>query len=285
MPMHQPSTQATFREKLLPQSRLAPASLHATLNQPERAAQPMSRRPPGLRVPSWVSRAATALWKTPFTASYAILLAITDVIMTFLSSTDQTAVAQATSTNITHLALDPLLVLPASGVVDLGNSRWMWIPLTLLLLGGIERRLGSGRTVMVTFGAHVIASLLSEGVLLVQIASHLQPRSDVNILDVGPSYMILAALSGCLVIGSWRLRAGAFVIGGLIVPGLMVRLPELDMSAVGHLISIVLGASFAGYLASARSREQAAALREAATRAAAATRRLGELPVKERVTA
>ncbi len=224
------------------------------------------------------------MWKTPFTASYAIVLLLADVLMTVLSSNDQTAVAQATSTNITHLALDPLLVLPASAIVDLGNG-WIWIPLTLLLLGGIERRLGSARAVIVTFGAHVIASLVSEGLLLVQIAWHFQPRSDVNILDVGPSYMILAALSGCLVIGSWRLRAGAFVIGALIIPGLMVRLPELDMSAVGHLLAIVLGASFAGYLASARSRERAAMLREAAAKAAAATRRIGEVPVKERVTA
>lgn len=276
MPMHQTIHGTTFRERFLPYSRLAPVPLHAT-------ARPLT---PGLnRMPAIVSRAANALLKTPFTTSYAIVLAITDVIMTLLSSNDQTAVGQATSTNITHLALDPLLVLPASAVVDLGNSRWIWIPLTLLLLGGIERRLGSGRAVMVTFGAHVIASLVSEGLLLVQIASHAQPRSDVNILDVGPSYLILAALSGCVMIGSWRLRAAALVIGGLIIPGLMTRLPELDMSAVGHLLAILLGASFAVYLASARSREQAAMLRDAATRAAAATRRLGELPVKERVTA
>jgi hypothetical protein len=236
-------------------------------------------------MPGLVVRAATALWKTPFTASYAIVLLVANVFMTILSSRDQTAVAQAASTNITHLALDPLLVLPASAVIDLGGSRWIWIPLTLFLLGGIERRLGLGRTVIVAFGAHVIASLVSEGLLLVRIAWHLQPRSEMNILDVGPSYVILAALSGCLVIGSWRLRAGAFVIGALIIPGLMTRLPELDMSAVGHLLAIILGATFAGYLASARSRERAAMLRQAGVKAAAAARRLGEVPVKERVTA
>lgn len=232
-----------------------------------------------------VARTATALWKTPFTASYAIVLFVVDVFLTFLSPGQQTAVGQATSTNITHLALDPLLVLPASAVIDLGSSRWIWIPLALLLLGGIERRLGIGRTVIVAFGAHVIASLVSEGLLLVQIAWHLQPRSQMNILDVGPSYVILAALTGCLVIGSWRLRAGAFVIGALIIPGLMTRLPELDMSAVGHLLAIILGATFAGYLASARSRERAAMLRDTAAKAAAAARRIGEVPLKERATA
>ena len=75
------------------------------------------------------------------------------------------------------------------------------------------------------------------------------------------------------------------VVGLLIVPNLMTGLPYLEMSSVGHLSALILGAAFSGYLASARSREDAAMLRDAAARAAAATRRLGETPIAERVTA
>lgn len=220
-------------------------------------------------------RAAAAMWKTPASACYAVLLFISDVTMALLPSGAQSAVAHAVSTNITHLALDPLLVLPASAFVDFGNV-WIWAPLTLVLLAGIERRLGSLRALLACFGAHIVATLVSEVLLLVQIAWRLQPRSAVNIIDVGPSYVLLAALTGCLVIGSWRLRATALIVGGLIVPGLMTRLPELDMSSVGHLFALVTGAFFTGYLASGRSRERAIMLREAANKAAAATRRLGE---------
>lgn len=234
-----------------------------------------------VRVPDPVSRAATALWKTPVTACYALLLLIGDLIMAVLPENAQLSIAHATSTNITHLALDPVLVLPASAFVDLGNG-WIWPPLTLLLLGGIERRLGASRAIIITFGAHVIASLVSEGVLLMQVAWHFQPRSAVNIIDVGPSYVLLAALAGCLVIGSWKLRAAALVIGLLIVPNLMVDLPDLDMSSVGHFLALVLGAGLAGYLASERSRNKGwgfapgTLLRDAAGKAADVTRRVGE---------
>ena len=234
-----------------------------------------------IRIPGPVARAATALWKTPVTACYALLLLLGDVIMALLPENAQLSVAHATSTNITHLALDPILVLPASAFVDLGNG-WIWPPLTLLLLGGIERRLGSFRAVVVTFGAHVVASLVSEGVLLMQVAWRFQPRTAVNIIDVGPSYVLLAAMAGCLIIGSWKLRAAALVIGLLIVPNLMTDLPQLDMSSVGHFLALVLGAGLTGYLASERSRSKSwgfapgTRLRDAAGKAADVTRRVGE---------
>ena len=241
-----------------------------------------------IRIPGPVARAATAAWKTPVTACYALLLLISDLIMAVLPENAQLSIAHATSTNITHLAVDPVLVLPASAFVNLGNG-WIWPPLTLLLLGGIERRLGSFRAIIVTFGAHVVASLVSEGVLLMQVAWRVQPRTAVNIIDVGPSYVLLAAMTGCIVIGSWKLRAAALVIGLLIVPNLMVDLPELDMSAVGHLIALVMGAGLAGYLASERSRNKSwgfapgTLLRDAAGKAADVTRRVGEGTVKDPV--
>ncbi len=243
-----------------------------------------------IRVPGPVARLAAALWKTPVTACYAILLLISDLIMAVLPEDAQLSVAHATSTNITHLAVDPVLVLPASAFVNLGNG-WIWPPLTLLLLGGIERRLGSFRAIVVTFGAHVVASLVSEGVLLMQVAWHVQPRSAVNIIDVGPSYVLLAAMAGCLIIGSWKLRAAALVTGLLIVPDLMTDLPQLDMSSVGHFLALVLGAGLAGYLASERSRDKGwsvapgTLLRDAASKAADVTRRVGEGTVKDPVRA
>jgi hypothetical protein len=196
------------------------------------------------RLPSSLRGLGATLREMPLALSVAALLAIGNVIMALLSASDQLALARAASTNIAHLARDPLVVLPASAFVDFGNG-FLWVPLTLILLGGLERKFGAGRALAVTFGAHVVATLLSEGMLLLQIAWHAAPRSAINILDVGPSYAVLAALSACLVVGGWRMRVAAVVSAMIVIPGVVMDSKGMDVSAVGHLSSVILGALLA----------------------------------------
>jgi hypothetical protein len=200
--------------------------------------------PPVRRLWELALRTKTSVLSTPLAALFALGLVLTELVMLLLPDADQTSIARAASTNITHLAIDPLFVLPASAFVDLGNT-WLWVPLTLILLGGLERMLGRGRALMIAFGAHVIATVISEGMLLLQIAWHAAPRSQVNILDVGPSYVILAAMAACLILGSWKLRIAAVLSGAIVIPGLLAGINSLDMSAVGHLSSLIVGALFA----------------------------------------
>jgi hypothetical protein len=194
------------------------------------------------RLPAWAPRAVAGLRATPVATAYAALLLVVNVILALVPEHVEHVVAHATSTNLVHLALDPLFVLPTSALVDEGQT-WLWVPLTLILLGGLERVVGSRRALLVTFGAHCLASLLSEGVLLARIATNHAPTSDIHLVDVGPSYMMLAALAACLVVGGPKLRITALAIGALLVPGLVSAVPELDMSAVGHLSSLLLGAA------------------------------------------
>ena len=60
-----------------------------------------------------------------------------------------------------------------------------------------------------------------------------------------PSYVILAAIAACLVLGSWKLRFAAVVSGAIVIPGLLVGLDSFDMSAMGHLCALVFGTLFA----------------------------------------
>jgi hypothetical protein len=184
-----------------------------------------------------------ALRRIPVAVGYAAALMLSNIVMSLLSVGAQNSVASATSTNIAHLATDPFFVLPASAFVDT-DTGWLWMPLSLILIGGLERRFGSRRSFLIVFGAHVVATLISESVLLTQIAYHAAPHSQIHILDVGPSYVILAAMAGCLAVGSRSLRITAFITGALIVPQLLVHLPQLDMSSVGHFSALVLGAGF-----------------------------------------
>lgn len=217
-----------------------------------------------------LNRLGAWLRQIPLTAGYAAILLAVDVVMALLPASDKLAIARATSTNITHLAVDPLIVLPTSALVDLGNG-WAWVPLSLLLLGGLERAVGARRALIIAFGAHVIATLLSEGMLLLQVAWHVQPRADLNVLDVGPSYLLLAALSGCLVVGSWRLRVAAAIAGVVLVPGLLGGLTSLQMSAVGHLSSLILGAGLAAGVGTSRRWWRTAGVQEAAANVATTT--------------
>jgi hypothetical protein len=189
----------------------------------------------------------------PATICYALALLTSAIVLSLLPGTDDLLIAQAASTNIKHLARDPLFVLPASAFVPSGNS-WMWVPLSLLLLGGLERAVGTRRMLLVGFGSHVIATLLSEGLLLAQIVWHTAPRSAIDILDVGPSYLVFAALSGCLVVGSRRLRIAALLAAAIVVPPALEGISQLDMSAIGHLSALALGALLAAGLRGGGSR-------------------------------
>ncbi len=168
------------------------------------------------------------------------------------------AISQAASTNIAHLATRPVFVLVTSAFIDPGNV-WLWVPLTLIIIGGLERRIGTKRTLGIAFGAHVIASLLSEGLLLIEIFQHTAPASDVHILDVGPSYVMLAAVVGCLMVGRKWLRVAAFLAGAILIPGMLVGLDGLDVSAVGHLMALFFGGVITlGYVLADRRRLPAA---------------------------
>jgi hypothetical protein len=183
----------------------------------------------------------------PFARVYAGAFLLVNLILLVAPGRVRAGVELATSTNVAHLAVDPLFVLPASAMIDQGQL-WLWIPLILGLVGGLESHIGTRRTLVAVFGAHVVASVLSEGILLARVAAHLEPTSMLHVVDVGPSYMILAALAGCLVVGGLRLRLAALGVGALILPGLLHGVTALDMSAVGHLSALLLGSIFTVWL-------------------------------------
>ncbi len=194
--------------------------------------------------PSLARRLELTLRPLPFARVYAGLFLVINLVLLALPDSWRAAVDLATSTNVARLATDPLFVLPASAFVDEGQL-WLWIPLILLLVGGLESHIGTRRAVLAVFGAHTVATLLSEGILLTRVALHLEPISQLHIIDIGPSYMVLAALAGCLVVGGIRLKLGALAVGAFILPGLLHGLTSLDMTAVGHVSALVLGATFA----------------------------------------
>jgi hypothetical protein len=91
----------------------------------------------------------------------------------------------------------------------------------------------------VVIAAHVVGTVVSEGILAVRIAGGAVPASERTILDIGPSYVIVAALVVGIAYGRWPARIASAIAFALLAPHLFVGLTQLDVSAVGHCCVIV----------------------------------------------
>jgi hypothetical protein len=160
-----------------------------------------------------------------------------------VSSHDQAAVLGWASTNVTNLRHDPLGSLVASAFIQ-PVSAVAWLALIALAVFGANRVLGNWRTVLVCGTGHVVGTLVSEGIVAVRIAHGLLPASDAHILDVGPSYIVVSALTVVALYGSWPARAAAALgFAALIFAGqIFSGLSTLQVSAVGHTVAITSSA-------------------------------------------
>jgi hypothetical protein len=103
---------------------------------------------------------------------------------------------------------------------------------------------------------------MSEGLLAWRISAGLMPASLRYLDDVGPSYVIACALVATILFGAepavrsarhghWLFdrvpsrwwRVGAAVSLAFLAPHLFQGLQRLDVAAVGHLISLIVGAA------------------------------------------
>jgi hypothetical protein len=87
---------------------------------------------------------------------------------------------------------------------------------------------------------HVLATLASEGVLASRIALGDEPASARELLDIGPSYLVVAALVMAVTAGRGVERivcAAGFVV---VAPSLFEGLDRWDVAAIGHCVAIVL---------------------------------------------
>jgi hypothetical protein len=187
------------------------------------------------------------------------LCAVSSVYAYGLGLSDQRSFVASTATNLINLRSDPLGTLIASAFVS-ETAPWIWVGFAVVGLFPLVHRFGNLRALLLVAAAHVIGTLLSEGLLALRIASGAAPASLRALDDVGPSYVIAAALIATIVYGAepavrtngghwlfdriasrwWRL--GAAIGLALIAPSLFEGLGGLDVAAVGHSVALVSGA-------------------------------------------
>jgi hypothetical protein len=205
--------------------------------------------------------------------SYLTAVTAAEVTYALLPDHDRAALLRWASTNVHNLQHDPVGCMIVSAFFPQGSAR-AWPALIALALFGANRALGNPRTAAVCAAGHVIGTLVSEGILDYRVAHGALPESARLIIDVGPSYVVVAAIAAAVLYGGWLARAAAVLDLVLLafVGDIFDGLGHLDVAAVGHVTALAVGALGATLAVRQRQRQRQAAP------AAVATSSMGEIP-------
>jgi hypothetical protein len=116
-----------------------------------------------------------------------------------------------------------------------------WIALSLIGLVAAGHTLGNLRSAVLVTVAHVVGTVVSEGILARQIATGAAPAADRVTLDVGPSYVVVAALTVGIAYGRWPARIASTAAFVVLAPHLFGGLGRLEVGPVGHCCAVVVG--------------------------------------------
>lgn len=175
----------------------------------------------------------------PFTFSWLTVLLITTVIQHSLSQHALHRFLQARSTNLHHLAGDPLRVLFTSLLWIDGHHWWPYLLLFAAFVAPAERWLGPLRWFTVGMLAHIGATYLSEGYLYWTIQEAMVSPRYIDARDIGVSYF-LVGLIGVLtyhVVRPWR---WFYLLAAVSTFGLAVALNP-QFTPIGHASALLIG--------------------------------------------
>jgi len=173
------------------------------------------------------------------------LLVVSAVDLTRSAETRQ-AWRASTSTNLDNLHHHPVAAIAISPFLTDGYT-WLWIALSLIGLAAIGRVLGNVRTAILALAAHVLATLVSQGILAARIAAGSVSPQARHVIDVGPSYIAVGALVAAIGYGTWPGRLLSVAGFAVVAPYLFVGLQDWGVAETGHTCAVIIGLLL-GYL-------------------------------------
>ncbi|MFE1299875.1 rhomboid-like protein [Streptomyces sp. NPDC058731] len=192
-----------------------------------------------MRITRGLRRVGAYVRSAPGTYVWLAILFVTTVALHHMSAEFERDFLQQRSTNLEELSRNPVRVLIASAMwIDGGR----WLPYAVLYSvfhAPAERWLGTVRWLVVCVAAHVLATLISQGVLLVAIERGYAPHSEAEALDIGVSYA-LAGVVGVLtyrIPGPWRY---VYLFAVLVFYGLPLTAGP-TFTDLGHFVSVLIG--------------------------------------------
>lgn len=191
---------------------------------------------------SWLAAVWRFVRSAPLTYLWLAVLLFTTIIQHILSRRQLYTVLVHRSTNLYHLARDPLEVLFSSLLWIDGRYWTPYLVLFSLFLAPAERWLGQIRWLTVGLTAHTGATYISEGLLYLAIQHHLAPERLVHARDIGVSYFLVGVIAvlGYRIAQPWRWGYLAILI--VIFTVLMIF--NLNFTAIGHFAAIFIGLCF-----------------------------------------
>ncbi len=201
--------------------------------------------------------------------AYLVTVIIAESVYKLLPGRDQAALLGWASTSVHNLQHDPVGCLVASAFFPT-ESLLAWPALIALALFGACHVLGNWRTAAVCGAGHVLGTLVSEGIVDFRVTHGTLPASARFYIDVGPSYVVVAAIAVAIVYGPWLARAAAVADLAILtfIGGIFWGLGGLQVAPVGHVTALIAGVA-GGTLAVWRLRRRRQAVSAAAAPAAA----------------
>ncbi|MFD7427541.1 rhomboid-like protein [Streptomyces sp. NPDC059818] len=203
---------------------------------PSHPAPPTRPRPAPV---TWLRGAGSWIRGAPGTYVWLTALFVTTVIVHQMSPDFEEDFLRQRSTNIHELSQNPVRVLISSAFwIDGGE----WLPYAVLYTvfhAPAERRLGTLRWLAVVAAAHILATLVSEGVLAWAIRHGHAPETAANTLDVGVSYALagVVAVLTYYVPRPWRY---VYLFAVLVVYGVPL-VTGATFTDIGHITAALIG--------------------------------------------
>ena len=178
-----------------------------------------------------------------FAAAFLGCFVLAGLVYPLLGPGAQATFTDWASTNVANLEHEPVLPLLLSAFVAPGYLL-TWPVLIALALFGANRAVGNARIALVCLAAHVIGTGVSEGIVAYRVDAGQLSAASRHLTDVGPSYVVVAAVVVALALGTWLARALAAVdLVILVFPGdIFGGLSQLGVAAVGHLTAMLTAA-------------------------------------------
>lgn len=183
---------------------------------------------------------------TPFTFWYLVILVVTTVVLEIGADELVDRLLRWSSTDAHNLRHHPVLALVTSALwlPDLPSAA-EYLLVIAVLIGALERGIGTGRVIAVFASGHIAATLATELPVVWAIRAHVLPADDGRWLDIGVSYGVFACIGVALLLLPARARwVLAVVVGSyLLVQCLETDPASLDavITTAGHLLSALIG--------------------------------------------
>ncbi|MFB7463792.1 rhomboid-like protein [Streptomyces sp. NPDC056224] len=188
---------------------------------------------PSRPIRSWIR-------SSPGTHIWLLIIAVTSIVVVIAPDRVEHVLLHRNSSNIHQLVKHPIRALLSSAFwIENPASLALYALLFELFHAPVERWLGTMRWLLIVATAHIVATLVSQKVLLMAIQDHRAPRSMTHVVDIGVSYGLAASI-GVLTYRlprpwKWLYLAGAITFFGLpLVTG-------GTFTDLGHAIALCVG--------------------------------------------